>query len=61
MPVLGTVSLYLTPRHRRKRRLQLASFLTVAVLLVAVSGGVVVFREAGAVVVGTLVSDLLRL
>lgn len=36
LPVLGSVSLYLTPEHRKKRQLQLASFLTVTLLLLCV-------------------------
>lgn len=41
LPLLGSVSLYLSPEHRRKRRLQLASFLSTAVLLLCVFGGAI--------------------
>lgn len=37
-PVLGSVSLYLSPEHQHKRRMQLASFLSVTVLLLCVYG-----------------------
>jgi polysaccharide chain length determinant protein (PEP-CTERM system associated) len=61
LPVLGSVSLYLSPRHRWKRRLQLTSFISVAVLLVFVSGGVIWYREMGTSIIGSLISDLSRL
>jgi len=41
LPVLGSVSLYLTPEHRKKRRIQLASFLSVTMLLLCVYGGTI--------------------
>jgi len=44
LPVLGSVSLYLSPEHRKKRRLQLRSFASVAFLLFIVFG-VVILRE----------------
>lgn len=40
-PVLGYVSLFLTPQHKRKRQLQLISFLLATVLLTGVYGGIV--------------------
>ena len=58
LPVLGSVSLYLSPQHRRKRRFQLASFLSVALLLVFVSGGVLWYRDLGTAVIGSFVSGL---
>ncbi len=47
LPVLGTVSLYLSPEHTKKRRYQLATFLSVTFLLVIIFGGIVLFRESG--------------
>lgn len=41
LPVLGYVSLYLSPEHRKKRRMQLTSFLSVTVLLIFVYGGTI--------------------
>lgn len=41
LPVLGTVSLYLSPEHRKKRRTQLASFIFAASLLFCIYGGTV--------------------
>lgn len=41
LPVLGSISLYLTPQHRRKRHWQLASFLSAAILLLGVYGGTI--------------------
>jgi hypothetical protein len=58
LPVLGSVSLYLSPEHKRKRRFQLVSFITVALLLVFVSGGVIWYRDLGTTVMGSFVSGL---
>ncbi|MGB5279623.1 MAG: XrtA system polysaccharide chain length determinant [Gammaproteobacteria bacterium] len=58
LPVLGSVSLYLSPRQKYQRRFQLISFLTVAILLALVSGGVIWYRDLGAVIVVSLISDL---
>lgn len=41
LPVLGSVSLYLSPEHRKNRQRQMASFLTATFLLVCAYGGVV--------------------
>ena len=41
LPVLGSVSLYLSPEHRKKRQMQLASFLSATFLLICVYGGTV--------------------
>lgn len=41
LPVLGSISLYLTPQHRRKRHWQLASFLSATILLLCVYGGTI--------------------
>ena len=61
LPVLGTVSLYLSPEHRKKRRLQLTSFLSVFVLLVGLFGGVLWYRDTGVALVGTVISGLNKL
>ena len=41
LPVLGSVSLYLSPEHRKKRKMQLASFLSVTILLLCAYGGTI--------------------
>lgn len=41
LPVLGSVSLYLSEEHKKKRQIQLASFLSVTVLLLCVYGGTI--------------------
>ncbi|MCK4706702.1 MAG: chain length-determining protein, partial [Gammaproteobacteria bacterium] len=41
LPVLGSVSLYLTPEHRKIRQKQLASFLSATALLLCVYGGTI--------------------
>jgi len=57
LPVLGAVSLYLSPEHKKRRKLQLASFLSVTGLLVIVFSGVMVFHETGAFLVGSAVAE----
>lgn len=57
LPVLGTVSLYLSPQHKRKRKLQLASFLSVTCLLVIAFSGTMIFNEKGADLVGSAAAD----
>ncbi|MBK8163183.1 MAG: hypothetical protein IPK65_08550 [Gammaproteobacteria bacterium] len=51
LPVLGSVSFYLTPEHEQKRHRQLASFLVSVFLLIGVFGGVVWFRDTGTALV----------
>ena len=55
LPVLGPVSLYLSPEHRKKRRLQLLSFLTAFMLLIMVFGGVLWYRDTGVALVGGVI------
>ncbi len=47
LPVLGSVSLFLTPEHRKRRRVQLATFVMSVLLLVVAFGGVVAFKDHG--------------
>ncbi|NOZ36834.1 MAG: chain-length determining protein [Gammaproteobacteria bacterium] len=47
LPVLGSVSLYLSPEHKRRRRMQLSSFVTATLLLVVVFGAVFILRDSG--------------
>jgi len=61
LPVLGAVSLYLTPAHRKKRRFQLAYFLSTATLLVMVSGGVLWYRDLGTALAESLIMGLKQL
>jgi len=56
LPVLGSVSLYLTPEHKKRRRLQLASYLFTAVLLFGVFGGVLWYRDMATVLVGSFIT-----
>lgn len=41
LPVLGSVSLYLSPEHRKKRQIQLAAFLSATFLLICIYGGTI--------------------
>ncbi|MDT8283090.1 MAG: hypothetical protein RQ982_09845, partial [Gammaproteobacteria bacterium] len=54
IPVLGTVSLYLSPEHIKQRRFQLAYFLSANLLLVLVFGIVLWFRQSGVSIMGAL-------
>ena len=47
LPVFGTVSLFLSPQHKRKRKLQLGVFLSVTMVLIVLFGGVVWKQETG--------------
>lgn len=47
LPVLGSVGLYLSPEHRKRRHLQLSSFVAATFLLVTVFGAVFLFRASG--------------
>ncbi|MDX2507512.1 MAG: chain-length determining protein [Gammaproteobacteria bacterium] len=58
LPILGTVSLFLSPQHKIRRRMQLTSFLSVTCLLVAVFSGAMIFNKQGTAFVGAKVSDL---
>lgn len=58
-PVLGAVSLYLSPYHKRRRRLQLISFLSAALLLFSLFGGLLWYRDLGTAVIGSFVLDLI--
>ena len=57
LPILGSVGLYVTAQHKRKRRIQLTGFLLVFFLLVATYGGAIVFRELGSDLVNALISS----
>jgi len=58
LPVLGAVSLYLTPQHKKRRQRQLVSFLSVTVLLVVLFGGVLWYRDIGVVVAKAAISGI---
>ncbi len=45
VPVLGTVSLYLSDEHKKQRKIQLASFLSASILLILVFSGVLFMRN----------------
>jgi len=56
LPVLGSVGLYVTAEHKRKRQLQLTFFLLVFLLLVGSYGGIMFFSEPGSKLVSGLIS-----
>ncbi len=57
-PVLGTVSLYLSPQHKIRRKWQLTSFLSAICLLVFVFGGAIVFKQQGVNAMGAAMTDV---
>lgn len=58
LPVLGSVGLFLTAEHKKKRQRQLFSFLWVFSLLVVSYGGIMVFSGPGSELVNALMSSL---
>ena len=58
-PVLGSVSLYLSPEHRKSRRRQLVGFLSAGTLSLGVFGAVLWYKDAGTALVGTIISGLI--
>lgn len=58
VPVFGSVSLYLSPRHRYRRRFQLVSFFAVAILLASASAGAIWYQDLGTAMVRAFVPGL---
>ena len=58
LPILGSVGLYLSAEHKRKRKLQLTSFLSIFFLLVCSYGGVMVFSGPGSELISDLIAVL---
>lgn len=58
LPVLGSVGLFLTAEHKKKRHRQLSSFLWVFSLFVVSYGGIMVFSGPGSELVNTLIYSL---
>jgi len=57
LPVLGSVSLYLTPEHRKKRHVQFLSFAFVLCLLVAAFGAVFLLRDSGVTLLASVLKE----
>lgn len=47
LPVLGSVTLHITPDHKRKRKVQIAGFLLTLSMLIIVFGAIVLFKDSG--------------
>ena len=56
LPVLGSVGLFLSAEHQKKRRLQLSYFLMIFFVLVISYGGFVAFNKQGSELVGSLIA-----
>jgi polysaccharide chain length determinant protein (PEP-CTERM system associated) len=57
LPVLGSVSLYLSPKKKKQRRRQMVSFISAAVLLVGVYGGAILFKDSGVTLLKSVLDD----
>jgi polysaccharide chain length determinant protein (PEP-CTERM system associated) len=57
LPVLGSVSLYLSPKKKKQRRRQMVSFISAAVLLVGVYGGAILFKDSGVTLFKSVLDD----
>ena len=57
LPILGSVGLYITDKHRKQRRTQLISFLMVFLLMVVSYGGVLMFHEEGSRLISAIISS----
>lgn len=57
IPVLGIVSLYMTPEHNQQRKLQLVTFLSIGVLLFCAFGVLLMFQDEGAAFVAKILSQ----
>jgi len=60
LPLLGTVGLFMTPAHRRKRRMQLVSFLSAACMLFVFTFALIVFNQEGAGFIAKRLEDVSR-
>lgn len=58
LPLLGTVSLYVSTTHKRSRRFQLLSFLSVTCLLAVVCAGVLFYNYEGTELIRTLLKNM---
>jgi hypothetical protein len=58
LPVLGAVSLQITPEKRWQRRIDLTTFLFVVMLMFGMFGGVVLYQQQGSSHVRTLLAEL---
>lgn len=56
LPVLGSVSLYLSPEHKKRRRLQLFSIVLATFLLVVVFAAVFILRDSGTALIASVIA-----
>ena len=57
LPILGTVSLYISPEYKTRRRIQMTSFIMATFLLIVVCAGVLIFNQEGVELAKTIISD----
>jgi polysaccharide chain length determinant protein (PEP-CTERM system associated) len=58
LPVLGAISLQVTPQKRRQRRIALSSFLLVVMLMFGMFGGAVIYQQQVSAQVRMLLAEL---
>lgn len=58
LPVLGAISMQVSPAKRRQRRVDLATFLVGVVFMIIMYSGVVIFRQQGSIHVRALLASL---
>jgi len=56
LPILGAVSLYLTPEHIKNRRIQLVTFVLAAIMLFGLFGGVLIYKDKGTAVAEAIIA-----
>ena len=57
LPVLGSIGLHVTAQHKKRRKMQLTSFVLTFSLLVVTYGVVVLFKVPGSEFDGVLISS----
>jgi len=57
-PLLGSVSLYLSAKHLKRRRIQLLSFISSTAMLVVFIGGAIVFHKQGVKLVDSVATEI---
>ncbi|MGB5473953.1 MAG: GNVR domain-containing protein, partial [Gammaproteobacteria bacterium] len=58
LPVLGTISLQMTPEKRRQRRLDMASYLMVLVVMFGFFGAVVLYQQQGSLQARQMLAEI---
>ena len=60
LPVLGTISLQMTPEKRRQRRIDLTSFLLVVIFMFGIFGSVVVYQQQVSTHIRSMIAGVVK-